>query len=132
MDLATITPKQGVEAMLAFYREERASACDLAKDGDMLLYQWGTFDLGHGPHFQIDITRQLIVGEGEDDDIWQLHLTFRYEASETLRSLGAGNRWCPEPGLIPEFHAYIRESPPMMHSDMLCPVPAEVSIECAV
>ena len=31
----------------------------------MLLYQWGTYDWGEGKYFQIDITRQFILGEGK-------------------------------------------------------------------
>ena len=55
--------------MLAFYESMRFDDVDLAADGDMLLYQWGTYDWGRGASFEFDITRQLILGAGEDEDI---------------------------------------------------------------
>ena len=62
--------------MLAFYGSVRFDDVDLAADGDMLLYQWGAYDWGEGESFEFDITRQLILGTGEDEDIFQLSLTF--------------------------------------------------------
>lgn len=32
----------------------------------MLLFQWGTYDWGHGPHFEVDLTRELIRHGAED------------------------------------------------------------------
>lgn len=60
--LAEIRPEEGVGAMLEFYRDVRAEGCEVDQDGDMLLYQWGTY----GKTFQLDLTRQFIV-EGEDE-----------------------------------------------------------------
>ena len=76
-DLATLAVRDGVAAMLAFYRATRADDCDLADDGDMLLFQWGPTYLVDGPTpYVVDITRQFIPTGGEDEDIWQLALTF--------------------------------------------------------
>ena len=47
--LATLTPERGLDAMLSFYRDVRAVDCDIAEQGDMLLYQWGIYDWGKGP-----------------------------------------------------------------------------------
>ena len=33
---------RGIEALLAFYEEDRAEGCLIDEDGDMLLFQWGT------------------------------------------------------------------------------------------
>lgn len=88
-----LTPYLALDAMFAFYREIPASDC-LECEQDMLLFQWGTYDWGKGRHFEIDITRQFIRGEGEDDDIWQLSLTVRVPPEPALEALERGHRWC--------------------------------------
>jgi hypothetical protein len=92
--IADLTVPASVDLMLAFYDEVRVDGCDLTRDGDMLLYQWGTFDWGNGKQFQLDITRQFMFDACEDEDIWQLSLTFVYTASPTLDAVASGNRWC--------------------------------------
>lgn len=79
IDLNASTPREGIEAMLEF----RAQAACVACSDDMLLYQWGsydwgTYDWGNGKYFELDITRQFIEAELEDDDaISQLSLTYK-------------------------------------------------------
>jgi hypothetical protein len=117
--------------MFSFYRDVRADGCRLESDGDMLLFQWGTYDWGKGEQFELDITRQLIPGPGEDEDIWQLHLTFRFASEEILRAQGAGDRWCHSPAELEGFAALVRATPAyaavMRRSDGI----ADVAYECA-
>jgi len=88
LNRANLVPKQGVPAMLEFYKNERADGCRFEKDGDMLLFQWGVHNWGKGEFFDLNITRQLILEDRcEDDDIWQLRLTFKYAPTRELRSL---------------------------------------------
>jgi hypothetical protein len=62
-----ITPHEGIAQMLAFYESVAAQGC--AKDsGDMLLFQWGTFDWGQGEHFELNITRKFIESASEAPD----------------------------------------------------------------
>ena len=96
--------------MLAFYRDVRAEGCDLARDGDMLLYQWGTYDWGHGKHFELDVTRQFTLAGYEDEAISQLSLTFLFLPSPTLEALPAGNRWCHSLEERDDLHAFILTS----------------------
>ena len=110
-DLQKLPPLDGVEAMVAFYRDERIDGCDIGQDGDTLLYEWGTWDWGDGLAFELDVTRQVIVGAGEDDDIQQLHLTFRYPSAVTGDGVGAGDTWCASPDGIDEFRAFVLSSP---------------------
>lgn len=86
--------------MLAF---RAAIACSECIE-DMLLYQWGTYDWGVGKHFELNITRQFIEENLEDDDaISQLSLTYQYETSVDLDGLGASNCWDDAPADFRQF-----------------------------
>lgn len=103
----------GCEALFDFYRDTRPNGrvFEQHEDADMLLFQWGTYDWGTGEHFAFDLTRQLIVGEdAEDEDIWQLSVTFEFAADDDLRALGNGNKWCHSLSELPEFREYVRRS----------------------
>ena len=102
--LAVLTAGAGVEAMLAFYAEERADGCDLEGDGDMLLVQWGTNDWGEGPAFEVSITRQFMVACDGDDEPRQLSLTFRFGPDAAPPEDDAGrSEWCSAPPGLAEF-----------------------------
>jgi len=88
VDLADLAAADAVDLMLEWYSVERADDADLSDGGDMLLYQWGTYDWGNGPSFQLDITRQLIAVAGSDDDIWQLSVTLHFEPPSPRRRSG--------------------------------------------
>lgn len=107
--LNALTPAVGVSEMLTFYRDTRMSGDP--EMGDMLLCQWGTYDRGHGEHFECDITRQLVLPNGDaspDKDIWQLSLTFTFLGTESLRQLGSGTQWCASPAETDDFEAFVR------------------------
>lgn len=90
--LLGLTLRAGVMQMLAFYQKVSPNGCD-GDEGDMLLFQWGTYDWGEGPHFEVNITRQFIESALEDDDaISQLQLTFNFPESASTAALGSGNR----------------------------------------
>jgi hypothetical protein len=105
---ADLTHAQVFDAMVAFYREERVSDVDVK--GDMLLFEWGTYNWGNGRRFQIDVSRQLTMGPG-DENQWQLRFTHCFDPSRELRALKQGNRWCETPASLPEFELYVRENP---------------------
>ena len=109
LSLATLTPAAGVEAMLAYYAEERAEGCPFEADGDMLLFQWGTYDWGDGPGFEVDITRQLIVADDEDEEPRQLRLTFRFEPSNG-GAAGEGSKWCQSLAELAGFRRSVTQS----------------------
>ncbi len=111
--LEGLTVAEGFSLMLHFYRDTRAEDCS-ANDGDMLLYQWGTYDWGDGKFFEMDFTRQFMLSADEDDQsIWQLSLTFKFAQSDSLKALSSGNRWCyePTPSAITQFGEFLRGSP---------------------
>ncbi len=108
--LEALTPAAGVEAMLAYYAQERADGCPLDEDGDMLLFQWGTHDWGDGPAFEVSIVRQLIAADDEEDEPRQLDLRFRF-APAAGASAGEGNQWCESPDRLPAFRRFVTTSP---------------------
>ncbi|MDB6030362.1 MAG: hypothetical protein JWM16_700 [Verrucomicrobiales bacterium] len=107
-DIADLTLAQGIRMMLDFYRDARAEGCPLDDDGDMLLFQWGAYDSGEGKHFQVDITRQFLLNENDEDgEISQLSFTFLYLPSDFHDSLGEGNEWCSSPTEVASFESFI-------------------------
>src|SRR5918997_1376836 len=52
------------------------------EDTDGILAQFGTYDWGEGAHFELGMTRQIIVADQDDDDeqnlMTQLECTFRF------------------------------------------------------
>jgi hypothetical protein len=99
--------------VLELYGRERIDRTAIDEDGDMLLFQWGVFDWGEGPRFEIDLTRQVIIPEDDDEEadqeIQQLRCTFRYEP-EQFEDLLCGNRWCQTPEDLDAFRAFVHGS----------------------
>jgi hypothetical protein len=118
-----------VDCMLDFYRQVRPD-CALIEEGDMLLFQWGTYDWGQGPSFEFDLTRQYAQApSGEDEGLTQLHLTLRFAPSDSLRALGSGNRWCSAPAGIDEFRDFIISSDALLGVRELKPRSVELVSE---
>jgi hypothetical protein len=130
LNLAELKAPQGIETMIAFYLEERPPESDV----DDLLFQWGVYDWGDGEWFQVDITRQFIIGgEAEDGNIWQLSLTFKYPPNEELREIEGGNRWCgtAAPRGVEYFQQWIQQSPSYQAIEDKRPDRVELVFECA-
>ena len=138
---------EAIDLMTAFYREVRADDCELEADGDMLLFQWGVYNqwAGEGDVFDIkrqgelfeyDITRQLIpVPEGPDEEsdsfIGQLSLTLKFLPTAALRSIQAGNQWCPLPAELEDFLAFVRGCEATAAVSGLNPVAVSLTFENA-
>lgn len=99
-----------IACMLDFYRDERVSDCRIEDDGDMLLYQWGTYDWGEGRWFDLNITRQFIPEDDEDEGIFQLSASAKFSSTPELEALGSGNQWCGSPDDLPEFQKFVNGS----------------------
>ena len=104
---------EAVDTAIGFFESERADDVE-AEMGDMLLYQWGTYDWhdGNGPSFQFELARQFVIAgfspEQADDGMWQLCLTLHYPPSEATEAIGAGHRWCERVADVGAFRTYIR------------------------
>lgn len=126
------SPDIGLRALIDFYANIRADGCEPDADQDMLLFQWGTYDWGDGEHFEIDLVRQVIVPDEEDDDaIWQLHLTYRYSASAERALLGSGNRWWSSPHETADFTRFVLSAPPVTQGIAVGGVRPAITFECA-
>ena len=91
----------------------------------------GTYDWGDGDHFELDITRQFIFGDGEDEDIWQFHVTFRFAPTEELTKLASGNRWCRSLEGLRGFTPFVREHPASVAVGSRTDGVASLHYECA-
>jgi hypothetical protein len=101
-------PGEIVSCMLDFYRDVRAADCQIGDGGDMLLYQWGTYDWGEGRWFELNITRQFIpLGGGDEENIFQLSVTALYRPSPALDALESGNKWCGSPAELLDFETFV-------------------------
>ena len=95
-----------------FYNDSRAiDAMAVKDDGDMLLFQWGLSELGNEKNFEISLTRQLILKDGEDYDIWQLQLSYCYVPQEECHSTSSGEKWCRDPTGITSFRDFVFNTP---------------------
>jgi hypothetical protein len=112
LSLDTLTPAAGVEAMLQFYAEERAEGCLLSRDGDMLLFQWGTYDWGwgDGPMFDVSIVRQLKAADDPETEPRQLDLRFRFEPSAGAAAGKGSSEWCAYPIDLLKFRRFVNRS----------------------
>jgi hypothetical protein len=106
-----LKPAQGIRLMLDFYKDARADGCELDEDGDMLLFQWGTYDWGQGRTFQFGVTRQFIVSHSDDEDgdnaISQLSFQFHFAPSTEFDAIKSGSRWCHTSDRLADFEAFI-------------------------
>jgi hypothetical protein len=112
-EIARSKPDKVFPVTFDLYRDERIEGTSLGNDGDMLLFQWGTYDWGAGRHFELDLTRQAILepeDPDEDPEILQLRCTFRY-APELFADLPSGNRWCYSPEDVQAFSDFVLSSP---------------------
>ena len=113
ISLIGITPREGVAQIVAFFEAIPATGCD-GPSGDMLLFQWGTYDWGEGKNFELNITRQFIESEvGDEDAISQLQLTFAFPPTIELANLGEGNRWCEGRDQLDAFREYVLSCQPL-------------------
>ncbi|MFB8005067.1 hypothetical protein [Nocardia sp. NPDC056000] len=96
--------------MTTFYAHHRVIDVDLDRDGDMLLFQWGTYG-DNQQEFVFDITRQVITDDGDDDTILQLSLTLHYPTTSASPGFGTGSQWCSHPEQTEHFQSLIAQHP---------------------
>jgi hypothetical protein len=105
-----INAEDAIRIMCSFYEDIRCNEVSFETDGDMLLFQWGTYDWGNGEHFEIGFVRQFSIPEPKDEDvefdgegIWQLNMVLHYPPEESLKGIKPGQIWCHSPDEIEPF-----------------------------
>ena len=119
--------------MFEFYETVRAKgAAPQDEDGDMLLFQWGIYnwrksDTDNAGQFELNLSRQIVYPDGDDQEIYQLGLTYFYQPDDGLKALGKGNFWCYSLADAQETRTRVLTSPALVHCDELTAV--SVSLE---
>ena len=104
MALADIDAITAVEAMTDWYHGTRArDAASLESGADVLTVRWGTHERAGVPFFEYEVSRRMTVRRASGGYVWQLTLTFRYEATELTAALGAAKHQCILPTRAPGF-----------------------------
>ena len=119
-------------ALVDWFESERAhDAAAIEDDGDMLLFQWGTYDWGGGSTFSYNLTRQFATSAADpaDQEIWQLGLTAHYDLTAQLTRLGSANRWCGSPSECDDLREHIRASPATGRVAAEDPLRVEITFE---
>ncbi len=111
----TVSAEELVRSMVDWFEFQRVDDVDIESNGDMLLFQWGTYAWrGGSPEFEIDITRQFIVdGLVDDDAFFQLSWTARYTPSAATERAGEGNLWCDSPAQTASLLEFVAHSEAM-------------------
>jgi hypothetical protein len=120
-----------VAVITDWYESVRAEdVVGLDEDGDMLLFQWGTYDWGEGPFFIYDLTRQLILEGSADDDasIWQLNCELRYSGGPDTEPLGEGGEWCSSPSELDDFRSMIASAAATAYAQTNDPISVELRL----
>ena len=120
----SFSAKEITDTSIELYNNQRIENCDLENDGDMLLFQWGTYDWGKGRFFQIDMTRQMICSDG----MYQMNAIAYYEPSKELESIKAGNQWCSNLSEVETFKGFIKASGLMDKVESIDVIKSEIII----
>lgn len=112
VSIRTARASDGIAALLSFYRDVRIDRVSTENDADALLVQWGTYESDFGASsVEFDLVRQLTTDaeELDDQEIYQLHLTYSFDAQAPLK-LPSGEKWCFSPDDLGAFELFLRES----------------------
>jgi hypothetical protein len=89
LDIDTAALDRTVDAALDCYGAVPASGLAATAQADMLRFQFGVYDGGHGEHFEFDIARQFIVDAEGEDAIGQRRCVMFYEPTMAPRSIAS-------------------------------------------
>lgn len=115
---------------VGYYRDVHFDKLNRENDDDMLLYQYGTYDWGLGPFFEIDFVRQLCeMPPGElDPDIYQQHITFYFEPVK-FQDISSFNLWSNDSPNLEQFERTILASAGFVAALGIYPLRTSVSFE---
>ena len=88
--------RDGVDWIIDRYINQRIDGAEISEDGDMLLFQWGSYKWFPPGTISLDLTRQITLSDaGIDEDIMlQLRCVYHYKMKGVKPS---GHFWCRSP-----------------------------------
>lgn len=105
------SPEQGFRQMFEFFKAVKLAGFERDDDGDMLLFQWGTYERDGRLVFLIDLTRQFYeVKLGEYVGTSQLAIAYYFEATPSSDLIGHGDRWLSGGDDVDEFVEFVMKS----------------------
>ena len=129
IDFHNISVELLIDQQLTFYKKIRAKNVSYENDGDMILFQWGTYDWGEGKYFQFDIARQFIeTDKNGDDAISQFHTILFYDPNSIGEEI-QGNKWFNNYKNTDEIKIFILQSDIYERIKSLKPIKREISWE---
>ncbi|MGZ3237972.1 MAG: hypothetical protein ACXWIN_04080 [Burkholderiaceae bacterium] len=121
-----------LELVVQLYKKYRIENTRTEEDGDMLLFQWGTYDWGQGNFFEIDLTRQITLAFDDPDEatdsMRQLRVTLKYEPNSDTKKIGEGNQWCHSPDSMENFITLVKSSAAFVWSSQNKPYATSVEL----
>ncbi len=101
-------------AMFDYYAEVRVNGCDPGNDEDLLLLDWGSYDWGSGRAYEVDLSRQVMVPGGGEEDVIDLHIVYRFPNEGDLAKIPVGNDWWGSPSKVTEFSEALVDNPALV------------------
>ena len=109
------------------YKNLRIDQTVIKNDGDMLLFQWGSNPWDPPRTLNIDLTRQVLFANGEDDEIFQISCRFLFDGNIER----SGNQWCSNPDDLSSFRTMILDNPWYLKYKLQTPKLIKVEMNCA-
>ncbi|WP_409306629.1 hypothetical protein [Pectobacterium sp. B1J-3] len=132
-EASTALKENNIAALFSYviqlYVSERIAQTDVDADGDMLLYQWGTYR----KYFELDLTRQIMPDLDDPDDcadaMMQLSVRFRFHSTKGTKAIGDGNIWCHTPSESDEFKTTLMNSAAFLLAQQAMVVDVSITLE---
>ena len=87
----SVSPKTAADAIVEFYQSVKSDQQDSGDDGDMILFQYGSYNWdGQGDKFELDFTRQ--IADPESDEFYQIQLILYYHPKD-IGAIESFNLW---------------------------------------
>jgi len=111
IDLDGLSLSHFPRLLINYYKDVELPDVETTEDGDLLLFQYGTYDWGHGLFFEVDFTRQSYksFANGEDHAIVQQRFTFYFDP-QPFQNITSFDLWSNAAASLDEFEAGVRIS----------------------
>lgn len=116
--------------LIDYYKDVEFTEVDRADDGEMLLFEYGTYDWGEGRFFEVGFTRQFyqFFADAEDHEVIQQSFTFYFEP-ERFQHIESFDLWSNAAATLAEYEKAIVGSEGYLEALRRRPERFEISIE---